>query len=299
MSSLPGDAGAGTGGELPTSAYREDADLDQLGMTVSELAERSGVGVPSIHHYRRLGLLPDPVMVSANRFHYDERHVEALRMIRLLRERRGMALAAIRDVLPDLLAGLDRQAFEGQVWDAVLPDSDAGADAHHEIGGQLLDAARAAFVARGYGGVNVEQLCQQVGIAKGSFYRHFDSKEALFEAAARSSVEVVGGSVAGWRRAMTVDSAVDAVAGALEPLVPLLLEVAVRAFHGDRALADVVPDVVAGIGELVDPHLPPASEAGGGTGIVVAERALGVVVGRALGLDASGAVVDGIARSGI
>lgn len=36
----------------------------------------------TIHHYRRSGLIPPPVRQSANRFLYDERHVEAVLAIR-------------------------------------------------------------------------------------------------------------------------------------------------------------------------------------------------------------------------
>lgn len=36
----------------------------------------------TIHHYRRSGLIPPPVRQSANRFLYDERHVEAVLAVR-------------------------------------------------------------------------------------------------------------------------------------------------------------------------------------------------------------------------
>jgi len=326
MRSLSGDIGAGAGDAVPDLGRPDVPDLGRPGisepgraessepgrdessepgrpgMTVSQLAERSGVGVPSIHHYRRLGLLPPPVMVSANRFHYDERHVEALRMIRLLRERRALPLAAIRQVLPDLLAGIDSEAFDGRMWDAVMAVPDVEDEEHHEVRRRLLETARSAFVEHGYGGVNVEQLCQQTGIAKGSFYRHFESKDALYEAAARSTVDVVGASIARWRRTMTAEGAVDAVSGALEPLVPLLLEVVVRAAHGDLTLDGVVPEVVAGIAELVAPHLEPGTapavrgaspptDSGAGfhgtdadVAFTIAERALLLLLRRAMGL---------------
>ena len=38
---------------------------------------RTGVPAASIHHYRRLGLLPEPERAARNRFVYDQRHVEA------------------------------------------------------------------------------------------------------------------------------------------------------------------------------------------------------------------------------
>ena len=45
---------------------------------------------------------------------------------------------------------------------------------------RLLDAAREAFVRRGYADVNVDDICRAARIAKGSFYRHYRSKEAVF-----------------------------------------------------------------------------------------------------------------------
>ncbi len=246
------EAGCGAVGETPVGgAAADEPGGARSSMSVSQLAERSGVGVPSIHHYRRLGLLPPPVPVAANRFLYDERHVEALRVIRLLRERRGLSLSAIREVLPDVLVNGEQPAFHPDMWDAVLAMSEVGDDEQREVRARLLEVARAAFVAKGYAGVNVEQLCQRAGIAKGSFYRHFDSKDSVYAAAARSTVDMVGASVARWRRAMPIADAVDAVAAAVEPVLPLLLEVVVRCAHGDGTVAGIVPEVVAGIGRLV------------------------------------------------
>lgn len=51
-------------------------------MTLSELVARSGVPASTIHHYRRSGLIPEPVREAPNRFVYDETHLEALRAIR-------------------------------------------------------------------------------------------------------------------------------------------------------------------------------------------------------------------------
>src|SRR5206468_3421442 len=73
----------------------------------------------TVHHYLRLGLLPRPDRSGRHRFLYDERHVRALTLIRLLRERRRLPLDAIRKVLPDLLDLDGRQAFRPDMWDRV------------------------------------------------------------------------------------------------------------------------------------------------------------------------------------
>ena len=46
---------------------------------------------------------------------------------------------------------------------------------------QLLDAARLLFIARGVEQVSIDAITRSAGVAKGSFYNHFDSREALFE----------------------------------------------------------------------------------------------------------------------
>lgn len=57
------------------------ADLGKA-FSLSEVVERTGVPASTIHHYRRSGLIPPPVRLSANRFAYDDSHVDALLRIR-------------------------------------------------------------------------------------------------------------------------------------------------------------------------------------------------------------------------
>ena len=47
---------------------------------------------------------------------------------------------------------------------------------------QILDAALVAFAQKGYGDTRISDIAIAVGIAKGTIYLYFDSKEALFEA---------------------------------------------------------------------------------------------------------------------
>ena len=48
---------------------------------------------------------------------------------------------------------------------------------------QILDAATGVFAARGYRQADVQEMADALGIAKGTIYRYFPSKEALFLAA--------------------------------------------------------------------------------------------------------------------
>jgi AcrR family transcriptional regulator len=202
------------------------------GFPISELVSRTGVPAATVHHYLRLGLLPRPDRIGRNRFLYDERHVRALTLVRLLRERRGLPLPAIRKVLPDLLELEENQAFRPEMWDQV-----AGVRLSHSVrrspGVRLLAAAMDAFARRGFADVNVDDICHAARIAKGSFYRHFRSKEELFfaavDAARKEVAESFGRAVGG--TAEPAEGAAEALARALEPRLPLFLELLTRAMR--------------------------------------------------------------------
>jgi AcrR family transcriptional regulator len=226
-------------------------------VTISALAERTGVPVPTIHYYRRLGLLPDPEVVAANRYLYDDRHVEVLAMIRLLRQERQMSLASIAEVLPELLPAEGEQAFRPQMWDQVLAAHFEDA-ALSEPSARLVAAARQAFARDGYSGVNIADICEAAGIATGSFYRHFETKDAIFVAAVRSVADVVGAELDALPSRVSSRRATAVVTDLLEPFVALLLESAIRARRGAKELMGVTADVMHAIATRLDPHLRPS-----------------------------------------
>jgi AcrR family transcriptional regulator len=250
--------------------------------TIGELVERTGVPATTIHHYRHLGLLPPPGSLGANRFAYDERHVQAVRLVRLLRERRHLSLETIRDVLPELLA-VDEEAFRPAMWDQVVASHGGGATR-----GAIVDAARRAFASHGYADVNMADVAEAVGVGKGTVYRHFASKEALFTAAAAEAVTSVGERF-GERVDGEVDGTVDAtqaeclLAIALEPELPLLLEFVNRALrHQPHAAAarSLFGDLAARVRTALD---DPAPAHGPDPGEVVLERALARALRTAIG----------------
>jgi TetR/AcrR family transcriptional repressor of nem operon len=57
---------------------------------------------------------------------------------------------------------------------------------------KLLDAALAVIREKGYVATTVDDLCARAGVAKGSFFHHFDGKEALGVAAANYWSETTG-----------------------------------------------------------------------------------------------------------
>jgi DNA-binding transcriptional MerR regulator len=74
-----------------------NGDLLRMG----ELAEASGVPAPTIKHYLREGLLPEPVKTSRNMAYYPPEFVDRIRLIKQLQEERFMPLKAIKSVLDE------------------------------------------------------------------------------------------------------------------------------------------------------------------------------------------------------
>ena len=196
---------------------------------------RTGVPVATIHHYRRLGLLPAAEEVSVNRFLYNDRHVQALLLIRRLRDRH-QPLEAIAAMLPDLLGG-EEEAFRPEMWDKALE----GPHLAELATDRLLAAATEAFVRRGYAEVTVGEVSAAAGLAKGTVYRHFTSKEEMFLAVVGAAVD---GLLAGFDAALSPDG--------LSP----------DGLSPDRLSPDGPPDPVAPeqavalLGPLVRPYLP-------------------------------------------
>ena len=242
--------------EPPESLPRAETPLvtSQAGFTISVLAEKTGTPVPTIHHYRHLGLLPEATELASNRFLYDERHVEALNVIRLLRERRNMPLETIREALPELLAFNGESEFSPDAWDKAI-DAYLERSGPAVVSARLVVAAREAFAQHGYAGVNVADICSAADVAKGTFYRYFDSKEAVFLAAARSTVEAVGEQLDELPVPMSEPQAIEKLKLLLAPMAPLLLEVATGELRHQPNLIGVVGVITAGLASRVVPRL--------------------------------------------
>lgn len=54
--------------------------------------------------------------------------------------------------------------------------------------GEIVEAARAEFVDRGFSAARIDAIAERAGVSKGLVYVYFPSKEALFEAVIRSAV---------------------------------------------------------------------------------------------------------------
>jgi DNA-binding transcriptional MerR regulator len=98
------------------SAHRP-AELLRMG----ELAEASGVPAPTIKHYLREGLLPEPVKTSRNMAYYPPEFVDRIKLIKRLQEERFLPLKAIKTVLDEDPARAEAMlALGDQILDRAL-----------------------------------------------------------------------------------------------------------------------------------------------------------------------------------
>lgn len=68
---------------------------------IGELARRAGVTKATIHHYVKMGLLPEPYKTNPRRAYYDPDWTKRIRFIKELQEKRFMPLSVVRRVMED------------------------------------------------------------------------------------------------------------------------------------------------------------------------------------------------------
>jgi AcrR family transcriptional regulator len=193
----------------------------------------TGVPATTIHHYRRAGLLPPSASPGADHFIYDQSHIRAVKLIRLLRDQRRLPLRTIGEVLPDLLASGDDACTDIDRYDATLASRRAPGD---DVRERLLDAAIAQFGARGYAEVSVGDIAEHAAVSKGSVYRHFPSKTELFFESIERAVTLMleRFDEAARRYGGEIDAKVAAVlmAEPVRPVLSLLFELGARSLQG-------------------------------------------------------------------
>lgn len=80
------------------------------GLRISEVAELSGVAIPTIKFYIREGLIPRPVKRGKSTYYHDETSVERIRLIKRLQKERFYPL----DVIKKLLANGEAAALRAE-----------------------------------------------------------------------------------------------------------------------------------------------------------------------------------------
>ncbi|MEL6505495.1 MAG: helix-turn-helix domain-containing protein [Pseudomonadota bacterium] len=75
--------------------------------------------------------------------------------------------------------------------------------------GQLLDAARALFVEKGFAETGTPELVRQAGVTRGALYHHFEDKTDLFRHVAEQEAQAI---------AETIEQATDGIKDPLEAM---------------------------------------------------------------------------------
>jgi AcrR family transcriptional regulator len=243
------------------------------GFPMSELVRRTGVAPATVRYYMSAGAVPPPRRVARNRFLYDEHHVESVKLVRLLRERRHLPLEVIVKMLPELLDAPGGEVFRADMWDKVLAEH-ARSNPAASPAARLLEAGIAAFDRDGYADVRVEDVCREARLAKGSFYRHFPSKEELFFAAAAAVGERAGRHLAerAGEGGLTADEAVEILTEALSPDLGILLDLVALASQRRPGHGRVLRSVFTDLYRVVRAHLGPLDPPGAAEEVL--ERAL-------------------------
>lgn len=100
-------------------------------MRISELAEASGVPVPTLKYYLREQILMPGHATSRTRADYGEEHLERIRLVRALMDSGGVGIAGVRAIVSALAdPPASRHDLLGAAHDALaLPGDDAGVSA--------------------------------------------------------------------------------------------------------------------------------------------------------------------------
>ena len=78
---------------------------------------------------------------------------------------------------------------------AVSPYSDRHARRREQTRRKLLDAARALFARQGVENTRINEITEEADVGFGSFYNHFDSKEAIVEAVLSETIAAQGAAI--------------------------------------------------------------------------------------------------------
>lgn len=114
-------------------------ESDDLRLTMSQLAEVTGVHPSTIKFYISEGLVPRGELIASNRAIYGRAHVERLGFIRTLVTVGGVSIATLKDVVA-ALAGGSLTAVLAAAQDAVRDSEDASPAL-----AETMDAVRAAY----------------------------------------------------------------------------------------------------------------------------------------------------------
>jgi AcrR family transcriptional regulator len=135
-------------------------------MQMSDLSKYSGVPKSTIRYYITRNMLPQPIKINKTTGLYTHQHLEQLNMIRDLRQKKNLSLAAIRKSMSPISQneiGKEQQLDPSQI-----------------IRNQIIDLSIEVFRQKGYEKVTITDITQAAGISRNTFYQVFKNKKELF-----------------------------------------------------------------------------------------------------------------------
>jgi AcrR family transcriptional regulator len=156
-------------------------------MKVSELSRESEIAPSAIHYYVQRGILHRPKKVGLNLHLYDESHLARLRQIRQLKEKKGLSLAEIKQLLEGSKPGEGAGTAPDGKGESRKPDETSLRVREKEVHREeqenrekILDMAIKLFSERGYENTKVSDITEALRMGKGTFYVYFKDKRELF-----------------------------------------------------------------------------------------------------------------------
>ncbi len=163
---------------MPSARRRSSAPEVQL-VKISDLARLSGVPSPTIKHYMREGLLPEPHQrTSRNMAYYDARLADRVKIIKELQHERFLPLKLIGDLLepaPSAQIRADLDELQRRQLGALAPAVRAGTqEARKRRGDAQRRRTRAEVLANLAISAEDLALLEQLGLVSAAAFRGGD-----------------------------------------------------------------------------------------------------------------------------
>lgn len=153
---------------------------------------------------------------------------------------------------------------------------------------QILDRALVVFAERGYHGASVSHIVKAAGVARGTFYLYFDSKEAVFRDLLDALLDTFRNSV----RGMDIGPSAAPMEEQLEGILVRML----RTAESNRALTRIIFREAVGLDETVDARLQTFDDALHGWLVAALTLGEGLQLVRASDKDVAATCIMGATR---
>jgi AcrR family transcriptional regulator len=135
-------------------------------LPISELSRLTGIPSSTIKFYQKEGLISFPLKKGKTRAYYNDKHIIQLETLKRLRTDDNLSIEEIKIRLTN------SKSINEDIEADISTDTDRKND--------IITAAIELFRTAGYNNISMNNIAERAGISKGTFYKHFSSKEDLF-----------------------------------------------------------------------------------------------------------------------